>query len=100
MIMETIRYLVKRNTVNYLVDVGLAFSFLLSAVTGFLKYQGVPRFLVRYSVYLPTNAITRLHEWAGAILAGLVLFHLVLHWKWLVKTTGSLLRYKRGEGSQ
>jgi hypothetical protein len=85
---------VKRITANYFIDVGMAFSFILSVITGILKYQAIPRFLVRYDVYLPTYAITQLHKWAGAILAGFVLIHLFLHWKWLVLITKTTIQKK------
>ena len=86
----------KRTTLNYFIDVGMAFSFLLSAVSGILKLRAIPRFLVRYDVYFPTYTITELHKWAGAILAGSVLVHLILHWKWLVLITKTMLRKKEG----
>jgi hypothetical protein len=91
---------VKRTTTNYIIDVGMAVFFTLAALTGVLKLQAIPRFLVRYDVYLPTYLITQIHKWAGLLLAGSVLLHLILHWKWLVATTRTVFRGKRREPSR
>jgi uncharacterized membrane protein len=90
----------KRNTLNYLVDVGMAVFFILAALTGLLKFQAIPRFLVRYNIYLPTYLITTIHKWAGLLLAGSALVHLILHWKWLVRTTKTVFQKKSVSDSQ
>ena len=83
------------NTLNYLIDVGMAIFFILAALTGLLKFQAIPRFLVRYNIYLPTYLITAIHKWAGLLLAGSALAHLILHWKWLVRTTKTVFQNKK-----
>ena len=90
----------KRNTINYLIDMGMALFFILAALTGVLKFQAIPRFLVRYNVYLPTYAITAFHKWAGLLLAGSALAHLILHWKWLVRTTKNLFENSTAKQSK
>ena len=90
----------KRNTINYLIDMGMALFFILAALTGVLKFQAIPRFLVRYNVYLPTYAITAIHKWAGLLLAGSTLAHLILHWKWLVRTTKNLFENSTAKQSK
>jgi hypothetical protein len=76
----------------------MAICFILAALTGILKFQAIPRFFVRYNIFLPTYAITTVHKWAGLTLAGSALAHLILHWKWLVRTTKSVLEKKtRGD---
>ena len=83
------------NTLNYLIDVGMAIFFILAALTGLLKFQAIPRLLVRYNIYLPTYLITAIHKWAGLLLAGSALAHLILHWKWLVRTTKTVFQNKK-----
>jgi hypothetical protein len=83
---------VKKPILNYFIDLGMAVAFILSAVTGILKYQEIPRFLVRFGIYLPTYGITLIHKWAGLALAVSAFTHLLLHWKWLLRMTGNLFR--------
>ena len=71
-----------------------SFCLILAAVSGILKFQAIPRFLVRYDIYLPTHTITAIHKWAGLVLAASALTHLVLHWRWLIRTTKTLLENK------
>jgi hypothetical protein len=87
---------VKRNTLNYIIDVGMAIFVIISALTGVLKFQAIPRSLVRYDIYLPTYVITEIHKWAGLLLAASALAHLILHWKWLVGTSKILFRNRTG----
>jgi hypothetical protein len=49
-------------------------------------------FTLAYSLGLTGLAI---HEWLGIGLGAVLLVHLTLHWDWVVRTTGRLLR--RGE---
>ena len=90
----------KRNTVNYIIDVGMALIFILAALSGILKFQGIPRFLVRFDIYLPTHAITVIHKWSGLLLAVSALAHLILHWKWLVCTTKSIFGNQPRKGKR
>jgi hypothetical protein len=70
----------------------MALFFVLASLTGILKLQAIPRFLIRFDIYLPTYLITEIHKWAGLLLAGSALAHLVLHWKWLVRTTRTVFQ--------
>jgi TRAP-type uncharacterized transport system fused permease subunit len=72
-----------RAKLNYIVDVGLAISFAIVAVTGILKF---PALGGRMRDYVP------LHDWSGIIMAVLVLIHLVLHWNWIVAMTKSFFK--------
>jgi hypothetical protein len=85
-----------KTNINYLVDLGMAAAFLLSLVTGILKYRGLLHLLARFDIYLPTHIFTRLHEWGGAALGSFVLLHLVLHWHWITATTRKLVTRRRG----
>ena len=87
----------KRNTINYGIDVGLTLSFLVIAVTGILRYRELLQFFARRGIYIDTGPITEIHRWAGLVLTVLVLGHILLHWRWIVKTTVSLFRRRRPE---
>ena len=74
-----------RLKLNYFVDLGMAISFVIVAVTGILKH---PYFGGRARDYMVW------HDWAGIVLAGFVLLHLILHWNWIVCTTKNCI-FKR-----
>lgn len=59
---------------NYFVDIGMAISFVIVAVTGILKHPALSR---------RTRDYMLLHDWAGMVLAGFVILHLILHWNWI-----------------
>jgi len=78
---------------NYWVDVGLAISFFTCFITGLIKWPGLVK-IVGASVYnvLRFNSISTLHDLSGLVMGLLVLFHLVLHWKWIVVMTKNIFR--------
>ncbi|MBW3005091.1 DUF4405 domain-containing protein [Candidatus Woesearchaeota archaeon] len=67
---------------NYFVDLGMAISFGIVAVTGILKH---PALGGRARDYMA------LHDWAGIALAAFVLLHLILHWNWIKCMTKSCI---------
>jgi hypothetical protein len=77
----------KRSAVNYIVDMGMLLSFIAVLFSGIVKFPILLRLLARRGVYLPSNEITLVHEWGGAVMAAFILLHLILHWKWVLSTT-------------
>ncbi|HUU76209.1 MAG TPA: DUF4405 domain-containing protein [Methanoregulaceae archaeon] len=75
-----------RVMVKYLIDIGLLITFILSFITGIIKFPGFLRFL-RTSLIIPMNWISLIHDWSGIILGVLVLAHIMLNWKWIVTMT-------------
>ena len=68
---------------------------LFSVVTGVIKFPG---FLALFGISLrrmPMPIIMKIHDWAGVALAASVLLHIILHLKWILKTTGDILRELR-----
>jgi cytochrome b subunit of formate dehydrogenase len=86
--------------INYFVDIIIAVSFVLVAVSGMILffggsggYQGGrnPHYgseILGFSRLLWKD----LHDWGGIVMLGGVFLHLVLHWKWIVCMTRNLLR--------
>jgi len=72
-----------RPKLNYFVDIGMAISFVIVAVTGILK---LPALGGRTRDYM------LLHDWAGVVLAVFVLLHLILHWNWIICMTKSFFQ--------
>ena len=80
----------KRSIWNYLIDVGLALSFLGVFATGIFKLPEVLRFLGRRGIIFPTRELSVIHRWSGLVMGLLVFIHLVLHWKWIIRTTAGV----------
>lgn len=68
---------------NYFVDIGMAISFVIVAVTGILK---LPVLGGKTEEYL------FLHDWSGVVLTAFVLLHLILHWNWIVCMTKGMFK--------
>jgi len=81
-----------RNKLRYIVDIGLAISFLISIITGILKFPGLTGYF--RSVYRLISAyyLSRIHDWSGLVMGIFVLVHLVLNWKWIIAMTKNLIK--------
>lgn len=82
-----------RTKLNYWIDVGLAISFLISFITGLIKWPGAVN-VIGVSVYRALNIrkISMLHDRSGLVMSILVIVHIVLHWKWIVAVTKSFFK--------
>jgi hypothetical protein len=81
----------KKNVLNYWVDVGIGVSFVLSAASGlvFLLPAGSSSGSGILGIgYLVWN---QLHTWSSLGLVAGVLAHLMLHWKWIASMTRKML---------
>jgi len=65
----------------YWTDVGMGISFLVVAITGFLKLDEPRNFMF-------------VHDWSGILMSVFVLIHLILHWNWIVCMTKNILKEK------
>jgi len=97
----------KKATVNYVVDLIIAVGFVLATVSGLVLlfagsggYQGGrnPRALQEV-LFMSRWTWKALHDWGGIAMAGGVLLHLGLHWKWIVCMTRNLFA-RRDRGPQ
>jgi cytochrome b subunit of formate dehydrogenase len=77
---------------NYWIDIGLAITFILTALTGILKFPGlIFKFGLTYKD-LPMKTLSTIHDWSGIIMVLLVLIHLIFHFKWIVVMTKNLFK--------
>ena len=84
----------KKNKINYFVDLFMLIAFLFSIVTGIIKFPG---FMALFGISLrrmPMPVIMKIHDWAGVSLAASVLLHIILHLKWILRTTGDIFKRK------
>ncbi len=82
----------KRNTVNYIVDLLAGLSFLSLLLTGIIKFPGLLSSLGLARGQLPIYQISVIHDWSGVVFAVLILIHFLLHWRWVVFTTTGFFR--------
>ena len=78
-------------TVNNLVILGAAISFLLVFITGVIKF---PEFIQLFDLnirLLPFYEISLIHDWFGLMTIGLLILHILLHLKWITSTTRLLI---------
>jgi hypothetical protein len=93
--LRILRLKMKRTALNYIIDMGMLLSFIAVLLTGIFKFPILLRMLARRGVYLPSNGITLVHEWAGALMAVCILLHLILHWKWVLSLTKRIFSRNR-----
>jgi hypothetical protein len=87
-------FLVNKSRINYWVDVGLVVAFIVSLVTGIIKWPGLFRALGLSYAALPMFLISKTHDISGLAMGVLVLLHLILHFNWMVLMTKNLFRKK------
>ena len=83
-----------KTKINYTVDMLSLLAFLAVGVSGILLLlvpggRGASQNLI---LGFPRAGWVELHDWAGISLMLGVSLHFLLHWKWVVCTTGNLLR--------
>lgn len=82
--------------VKWCVDLGMGIVFLLSAVTGIIKYLVLIRAAGFSEIILPVALMSGVHDRAGIVLSILVLFHLVLNRTWILSMTRNVFAGKTG----
>ena len=89
-----------RTKLNYLLDVVIAFAFILSSLTGVVflfagsgGYQGGrnPGFRTEM-LGIDRSIWSGLHTWVSLVMIAGVLIHLVLHWNWILCMTRRMVR--------
>ena len=86
--------------INYYVDIIIAISFVVVALTGMILffagyggYQGGRKPRYAQTVLGVSRLLWKdLHDWGGIIMLGGVFLHLVLHWKWIVCMTRNVFK--------
>ena len=77
---------------NWILNVVVALSFLLTALSGiyFLFFPG-GHGAVTPDVIFSRTTWKVIHDWAGTIFIALVVVHFIIHRKWVTKVTGKIL---------
>jgi hypothetical protein len=87
-----------KQNVNYIVDILLFIAFLITGITGLIKWRLLIITLGIAELYfiLPMGMIRVWHEWASFAMIILILIHLILHWGWIVITARKIIKGKMG----
>ena len=80
--------------INYWVDVGLVIAFIVSMVTGIIKWPGLFRAIGLSHKALPMYEISTAHDISGLAMVVLVLLHIILHFKWMINMTKNIFKRK------
>ncbi len=83
----------KKNTLNYIIDIPLLLQSVIVSVTGI-----VLMFSSHDASFLGFDGmgLLHMHELIGLLMVAFSVIHLVLHWKWLTHTTKNFLTGKSG----
>ena len=81
-----------KQNLNYVVDLLLFIAFLITGITGLIKWRLLIVNLGMAELYfiLPMGKIRLWHEWASFVMLILILIHFILHWNWLILNTRRL----------
>jgi len=80
--------------INYFIDCGMILSFLLSFITGIIKFPEWTRYFGDVFLLIPASTLSQIHDYSGLVMGILVISHLVLHWRWIFAMTKSTFTRK------
>lgn len=84
--------------INYIVDFLMAVCFLIVAVSGILflfSFSGPKGRWYRVGGNFAGCGLKEVHSVFGILMILLVIFHFVLHWRWIILMTKNLLKTKK-----
>ena len=90
----------RASAMNIIVDVILAFNFIVCSLTGFyfLFFPEVKGGGDLESVFLFSRTIwDALHTWSGVLMISAALIHFVIHWGWVTKVTRKIFAKARAD---
>jgi len=84
-----------KSKINYVIDILMLIFFIINAITGLIIFFFLPTGVKKggYQEFLGIikHNWADVHNWSGLLLLLLVAIHLILHWKWIVSMTKSLI---------
>jgi hypothetical protein len=80
-----------RNVLRWAVDLAMGIAFVISFVTGLLKFTVLLQWTGLNGRILPSAFLSDLHDRSGIILGLLVLIHLYLNRQWIIAMTRQVL---------
>ncbi|MEN6443009.1 MAG: DUF4405 domain-containing protein [Methanoregula sp.] len=83
-----------RNSIRWLLDMVMIVAFMLSFVTGLLKFTLLLRWTGLSTIILPSAGISDLHDWSSVLLGVLVFVHLILNRAGIITMTKKIFTGK------
>ncbi|HNR43549.1 MAG TPA: DUF4405 domain-containing protein [Methanofastidiosum sp.] len=83
----------KKSDLNYFIDLGMGLTFVISLITGILKFKEALLLFAKIGIFLPTFWLNFIHDRAGILMGIFVLIHLILHFKWIKVMTKKYIYY-------
>ena len=78
---------------NLAINALTAAAFLLTATSGIaLLFMPTGRQAADATLLLSRSTWDLVHAWAGAVMIGAAIVHFAIHWRWVVKVSGNILR--------
>lgn len=86
----------KKSKKNFLIDIVAFVSFVFLVSTGIIMYYNLPAGSKTNSIWgLDRHGWGDIHFWLAVVFLGILVLHLIMHWRWIV----SLVKGKKREGS-
>lgn len=73
--------------IQYAIDCAMAVFFVISIITGLLKFTILLRLPGLNAIILPSAQISDIHDWSGVLLGCMVFLHLYMHRRWITAMT-------------
>jgi hypothetical protein len=88
---------VTKNTINYVLN-WIAFLLgLTTLITGIMRFSNVLAYIVINMGPVNVQLMNLIHRWSGLVTGAIILVHIILHWRWVFKTTKNLLGLRGNE---
>jgi len=85
----------KRNIINFIIDVILIILISILGITGLLIFPGLLKLFGLNLNAFPKAQIYNIHHWIGLLLFVVAGIHVDLHWKWIVLMTKRFLKRRK-----
>jgi hypothetical protein len=86
----------KKAKINYIVDVIILITFVISTISGFGLMQPKAERAVGIQIIIDSSraVIIDIHILSSFLMVAAILVHLVLHWKWMVAMTRNMAQIR------
>jgi hypothetical membrane protein len=85
---------VNKNKINYILNWLAFLGGLAVLVTGIMRFSNVLTFIVINIGPLDTNMLNAVHRWMGVATAAVILVHIILHWRWVVRVSKNFFKFR------
>jgi hypothetical membrane protein len=82
------------NNVKYFLNWAIFLSALTCLITGIIRFSNIFMFIA-LKIGINSNQIfiiNFIHRWTGVAASGLILIHIILNWRWILKISRSFLK--------